>query len=87
MLTEFGGISYAPKPGTKWYGYGTVKSPDEYIDKLRELFRAIAMCPAVAGFCYTQLTDTEQETNGLLDECRDPKFDIDVLRRIITLQV
>lgn len=85
MLTEFGGISYAPKPGTKWYGYGTVKSPEAYVDKLRELFRAVALCPAVAGFCYTQLTDTEQETNGLLDENREPKFDIDVIRRIVTL--
>jgi beta-galactosidase/beta-glucuronidase len=83
MLTEFGGISYAPRPGEKWYGYGTVNTAHEYIDKLRELFSAVAACPGIAGFCYTQLTDTEQETNGLLTEDREPKFDIEVIREIV----
>ena len=30
--------------------------------------------PGVAGFCYTQLTDVEQEVNGLLTYSRLPKF-------------
>ena len=30
---------------------------------------------AVAGFCYTQLTDVEQERNGLLTSDRRPKVD------------
>jgi hypothetical protein len=38
----------------------------------------------LAGFCYTQLTDTEQETNGLLTAERRPKLDLDVLRNINT---
>jgi beta-galactosidase/beta-glucuronidase len=83
MLTEFGGISYAPEAGTKWYGYGTVKTGEEYLAKLRELVGAVVACPNVAGFCYTQLTDTEQETNGLLLEDRTPKFDLAGLREII----
>ncbi len=83
MLTEFGGISYAPEAGTKWYGYGTVKTGEEYLAKLRELVGAVVACPEVAGFCYTQITDTEQETNGLLLEDRTPKFDIAALREII----
>ena len=32
-------------------------------------------CSAIAGFCYTQLTDTGQETNGLLTEAREFKVD------------
>lgn len=36
---------------------------------------AVLASPAIAGFCYTQLTDTEQETNGLLTEDREPKLD------------
>jgi hypothetical protein len=38
----------------------------------------------LAGFCYTQLTDTMQEANGLLDEDRRPQLPVERLRRIIT---
>lgn len=36
------------------------------------------------GFCWTQLTDTLQEANGLCDENRVPKLPIETLRAIIT---
>jgi beta-galactosidase/beta-glucuronidase len=84
MLTEFGGISYKPNPGTPWFGYGTVSSEEEYLAKLDELIGAVLACPTISGFCYTQLTDTEQETNGLLTADRKPKFAIEALRKIIT---
>ena len=35
----------------------------------------IAALPFVSGFCYTQLTDIEQEINGLLTYDRQPKID------------
>jgi hypothetical protein len=38
--------------------------------------------PVLGGFCYTQLTDTEQETNGLLTAAREPKVDVAELNRI-----
>ncbi|HKF37987.1 MAG TPA: hypothetical protein VKB35_13915, partial [Ktedonobacteraceae bacterium] len=38
--------------------------------------------PALAGFCYTQLTDTGQETNGLLTAEREPKLDPASVREI-----
>jgi beta-galactosidase/beta-glucuronidase len=82
MLTEYGGISYAPTSGQRWYGYGTVGSPEEYISKVRELTEAVRACPGVSGFCYTQLTDTEQETNGLVTEDREPKLPVETLREI-----
>jgi hypothetical protein len=34
----------------------------------------ISSLPFVAGFCYTQLTDIEQEINGLLTYDRQPKI-------------
>ena len=34
-----------------------------------------------AGFCYTQLTDTFQEANGLFTAQREPKFDIGAMHR------
>ena len=51
---------------------------------MRSLFDAIYEIPLLAGFCYTQLTDTMQETNGLLDENRRPKLPIEVLSGIIS---
>lgn len=38
---------------------------------------------ALAGFCYTQLTDTGQETNGLLTAGREPKIPVERVRRLV----
>ena len=65
MLTEFGGISFHPRPG-KLDGLRHGHHAEEYLDILRDLFGAVCDCPDIAGFCYTQITDTEQEKNGLL---------------------
>jgi hypothetical protein len=43
---------------------------------------AIAKIPAFAGLCYTQLTDVEQEINGLLTYDRKPKYDVRVVKEI-----
>ncbi len=82
MLTEFGGISTAPDEGEHWHGYGTVAGREAFLAKYEELVGAVLASPAVAGFCYTQLTDTEQETNGLLTERREPKLDPAAVRAI-----
>lgn len=83
MLTEFGGISYKPEAGSPWFGYGTVSSEEEYLAALDELVKAALACRALSGFCYTQLTDTEQETNGLLTADRRPKFPAEAIRAIL----
>jgi hypothetical protein len=75
MLSEFGGISYHAEPGRPWFGYGTVANQDELVAKYEELVNAVLDSPGLAGFCYTQLTDTEQEANGLVDAARQPKVD------------
>lgn len=84
MLTECGGISYAPAEGEHWHGYGTVSDTDAYLAKYAELISAILDCATIAGFCYTQLTDTEQETNGLLKADRTPKLDPEAVKAITT---
>ncbi|HEY6738357.1 MAG TPA: sugar-binding domain-containing protein [Actinopolymorphaceae bacterium] len=84
VLTEFGGLSYTPAAGDKWFGYGTVESPEELRAGLEDLVGAILDLPDVAGFCYTQLTDTQQERNGLLTEDRAPKLPVEVIREILT---
>lgn len=50
---------------------------------LAGLTAALTSHPYVCGFCYTQLTDVEQEQNGLLKYDRTPKFDLEAIRKII----
>jgi beta-galactosidase/beta-glucuronidase len=82
MITEFGGLSLKPAEGEAWFGYGTVSTAEELLAKYQELVEAILASPVLAGFCYTQLTDTLQETNGLLTEHRVPKADPAQIRAI-----
>ena len=82
MLTEFGGISYHPAAGESWWGYGTVRDDAAFLARYEELLTAVLDSAALAGFCYTQLTDTEQERNGLLTADRTPKIDPATIRAI-----
>jgi len=82
MVTEFGGLSYVPAGSAFWNGYGAVDTPEEFLAKYEELVAALLSSPVVAGFCYTQLTDTGQERNGLLTQDREPKLDPAAVRAI-----
>ncbi len=82
MITEYGGVSFTPAHDESWYGYGKVSTESEFVDKYRELTSALQGSNELIGFCYTQLTDTEQETNGLLNADRTPKIDMQMLRAI-----
>jgi len=84
MLTEFGGISSRPDTQTEWFGYGTVADANAFLAKYKELVEAILDSPILAGFCYTQLTDTGQETNGLLTANREPKLPSEQVYHITT---
>jgi hypothetical protein len=53
--------------------YGSLNTPKELLASYRDLMEGIASLHFLAGFCYTQLTDIEQETNGLLTYHRQPK--------------
>jgi beta-galactosidase/beta-glucuronidase len=83
MLTEIGGTSLRPRTDEAWHGYATVGSADALTERVRDIVGAVLDSPEVAGLCWTQLTDTEQETNGLLTADREPKIDVDDLRRIL----
>lgn len=84
MITEFGGLSFRPQGDQRWFGYSTIENAEEFLARLEGLVTAITDSPAVAGFCYTQFTDTGQETNGLLYADRTSKLPVDQVREIIT---
>jgi hypothetical protein len=84
VLSEFGGLSFSPAEGDDWFGYSTVGSADELLERLAELVGAVLDSPVLAGFCYTQLTDTEQERNGLLTAERVPKIAPERVREVLT---
>ncbi len=72
MLTEFGGIALESEGGRTW-GYSVAQTPHELLQRYSALLGAVRSLPALAGFCYTQFTDTYQEANGLLYADRKPK--------------
>lgn len=72
MITEFGGISFNNSRPDAW-GYSSTNSSDQLLERYTALLETVRSLPALAGFCYTQLTDTYQETNGLLYPDRTPK--------------
>jgi hypothetical protein len=74
MVSEFGGIGWATEGG---WGYGNgPKTEEEYYSRYAGLVSALLDNPNLFGFCFTQLTDVEQEHNGLYFYDRRPKFDL-----------
>lgn len=82
MITEFGGLSLQSSPGA--FAYTHLSSDSEYAALLYALFEALRSTPLVAGFCYTQLFDTAQETNGLANQRGESKLPLDTVRYIVT---
>ena len=71
VLTEFGGIALAEEQGA--WGYSSSATPQDLLERYTKLLGAVRSLPELAGFCYTQFTDTYQEANGLLFMDRRPK--------------
>ena len=59
--------------GRTWRGYGAVGCAEQLVAGYADLVTALLDSPAVVGFCWTQLTDTQQERNGLLTADRVPR--------------
>ncbi|HEX8612245.1 MAG TPA: glycoside hydrolase family 2 TIM barrel-domain containing protein [Telluria sp.] len=79
FLSEFGGIACIEEGSGKGWGYSTVKDGAELLERYQALMETIHRCKPLSGFCYTQLTDTFLEKNGLLTEERQPKAPIEAL--------
>lgn len=81
FLSEFGGIACMDDKDPKGWGYSIAKDGAELLARYTTLMAAIHRCKPLSGFCYTQLTDTFLEKNGLLTELRVPKAPIEQLAR------
>ena len=84
LLSEFGGIMLnKDKQGDNW-GYGdNAKDNDEIYSRIESLIDGIKAC-GYQGYCYTQLTDVQQEVNGLLDHNHKVKFENKKLKEIFS---
>ncbi|HEX8497376.1 MAG TPA: glycoside hydrolase family 2 TIM barrel-domain containing protein, partial [Actinomycetales bacterium] len=83
IVSEFGGVSFAPIHSGPTWGYVTASEASTFESALRDLFGALQRSPVLAGFCYTQLSDTHQEANGLTDPYRRPKLPVETIRSIV----
>lgn len=82
LLTEFGGIAFVSEQKGEAWGYGNgAKNAEELLERLEQLINGIAQTE-FQGYCYTQLTDVQQEVNGLLYADRIPKVDLNNLKNI-----
>ncbi len=89
VVDEYGGIKWVdprtrPFAENSW-GYGDgPKSLPEFMRRLEGLTNAILEQEHIVGYCYTQLTDVEQEQNGIYNYDRSEKFDMAAIRQIFS---
>jgi len=88
LFSEFGGISLIPPQAETQarlhgdWGYSNSADNLQFVEQYQSLIEALQKLGFSSGFCYTQLTDVEQEVNGLLTYDRHPKVDPAIIARI-----
>ena len=72
VLSEFGGYSFKPEGHVfnteSTYGYGKYRTREEFAQAVQNLYRNEIVPCVKRGLCaaiYTQVSDVEDETNGL----------------------
>ncbi|MCJ7737842.1 MAG: beta-glucuronidase, partial [Anaerolineae bacterium] len=87
IIDEFGGIKWIPGTELQFaedsWGYGDdPKTLDEFYARLDALVDVALGQEHIVGYCYTQLTDVEQEQNGIYNYDRSDKFDMERVARV-----
>lgn len=80
VLTECGGIALTHE--SRGWGYTSVEDAESFVEEYQRIVSAIYASDSLWGFCYTQLTDVEQEMNGLLTYDRQFKCAPERIRMI-----
>ncbi len=78
MLTEFGGIAFSADTAATW-GYSRSADASAFSALYHTLLTTVGSLKLLAGFCYTQFSDTYQEANGLLYADRTPKIPLEAI--------
>lgn len=82
FVSEYGGIGWNVENG---WGYGKApKTEEEFLQRLEGLTDVLLENKNIFGLCYTQLTDVEQEQNGLYTYDRRPKFPPEKIHKIFS---
>ena len=88
IIDEYGGVWWLPvklRKKIKSWGHGDKvrpKSIQEVYERMEKLTEVVLKTKHIQGFCYTQLTDVEQETNGVYLYDRTNKFNLKKLSKI-----
>lgn len=81
IISEYGGIAF-DNDESGW-GYGNkVRTREEFLRRFEDITTAVKRIPYCCGFCYTQVSDVQQEVNGLLDADHNYKLPPEEIRRI-----
>jgi beta-galactosidase/beta-glucuronidase len=89
LADEFGGIKWIPATTKAFaensWGYGNgPKTEEDFYLRLQGLVDAVLSYDHICGYCYTQLTDVEQEQNGIYLYDRGLKFDMNRIKAIFS---
>ncbi|MBQ8508496.1 MAG: beta-galactosidase [Clostridia bacterium] len=83
FVSEYGGIKWSDKQGG--WGYGNEpQTKEEFLTRLKDLTDVLLDNEKISAYCYTQLTDVEQEQNGLYTYERQAKFPPEEIHAILS---
>ncbi len=81
IISEYGGIAF--DNGDSGWGYGNkVGDEEEFIKRFDDITTAIKQLPFICGYCYTQVTDVQQEINGIMNIFREYKVNPERIKEI-----
>jgi beta-galactosidase/beta-glucuronidase len=85
FVSEFGGLWWAPRDrdADESWGYGPrPDTEEEFLELMKFYFDTLLDNPHMFGYCFTQLTDTMPEQNGVVYQDRSLKYDLGKLKAI-----
>lgn len=86
IISEYGGIAF-DNDDSGW-GYGNkVNTKEDFIRRFDDITTAVKKIPYCCGFCYTQVSDVQQEINGLMDMERNFKVEPEIIKEINERQI
>ena len=87
FCSEIGGVWWAPRnkdqDRSESWGYGErPETPERYVELFKFYCDRFLDHPLIFGYCWTQLTDTGSEQNGVVYQDRTDKLDLSLLKAV-----